>query len=804
LGTAIVGLAAFTAIAARDATAAPSSPSTSRFDLPPGGGLGAVTIDLDLDPGKRSMSLAGCATCTATIALADPLDKPSMETIAVGNGRVVGHVVVRSTSRPSIAWEALVSGTTKKSPQILWSGATGLDAAGEGAGGRVTIEGKQIFVGELRRELTICGQPETLLAPKRLDPASMTLHFVAMPRLSSAVRSLATKMTATPTTDAPIGSVLGVRGASTNDGGSAALVDEDPATAWIEAKKGDGRGEFVVFNAPRSLPIAKLSFVVQPTKPVENFSQPSSIFVSVDGATYAVELPEEKTPGARVEVVFPKPIVTSCLAVSLDRAYMQNEADSAVGFAEIEAVPVVPATVHSIDDLITLLDAGEGDAVLAMSLLEHAGARGAKAIAAKIAAMGDVGKERSVEVLEAAPCPAAGPALVRLSWDAPKSTTAAARVALDACGAEAKGAIAEAFATGGAAVKELVAERYAKLDPRGALDAILAVVPTSSAARRRTFRQAIARVVSSSEGKQAILDWLGKHAGDAPGAGVDATIELGRALVGSDDLPAVAAPLSKAILARATNDFTRRWLAAEPLAALATKGDQAALAWIRALFGDPDRYLRARATSVAASIDALRPELFHALLDHDPRVRQEALGALRRGSVPGAAVPAKTLLKTDAWTFVRVAAAELLGDVGSAGGGPDIDVSLADATKDEARSVRIAALAALAHRNARSQIVAVRARAFDEEESVEVRREAVAALGALCDVASADALFELAKRTGESDAARTLALTAIVALGAIHPPDLAARLKALDAKELVVKDAIARALKTPPMCGATP
>src|SRR5262249_32252550 len=161
--------------------------------------------------------------------------------------------------------------------------------------------------------------------------------------------------------------------------------------------------------------------------------------------------------------------------------------------------------------------------------------------------MGDAGKARAVEVLEATPCPAAAPALVRLSWDAPKDTTTAARAALDACGVEAKGAIAQAFVEGGAAVKELVAERYAELRPRGALAAILAVVPTSSAARRRTFRRALARVASTSEGQKAIVDWLAKHAGDPPGdgsgAGVDPTIELGRALVGSTDLPSVAAPL---------------------------------------------------------------------------------------------------------------------------------------------------------------------------------------------------------------------------------------------------------------------
>lgn len=114
--------------------------------------------------------------------------------------------------------------------------------------------------------------------------------------------------------------------------------------------------------------------------------------------------------------------------------------------------------------------------------------------------------------------------------------------------------------------------------------------------------------------------------------------------------------------------------------------------------------------------------------------------------------------------------------------------------------MRAAAVRGLGRRGARSQWAALRSRAFDDGESIDVRVEAIEALGATCDRASADALLDLAKKANQGDGARQLGLAAIMALGAIHPPDLDARLDAIDGGSLVVKDAIARARKTPATC----
>jgi HEAT repeat protein len=152
-----------------------------------------------------------------------------------------------------------------------------------------------------------------------------------------------------------------------------------------------------------------------------------------------------------------------------------------------------------------------------------------------------------------------------------------------------------------------------------------------------------------------------------------------------------------------------------------------------------------------------------------------------------------SMLANDAWTYVRVAAAETLGE--SKGGG-DVDVALAKATEDEQKTVRGAAVRALVSRHAKSQLPTLRARAFDEKEAGEVRRDAIEGLGTLCDTSSLDDLFEIAKK-GDGN---PLQLAAIVALGAIHPPDLAQRLSAITSTSLVVKDAVRRALKSPAVC----
>ncbi len=778
------------------------------------GSHGGPTVGVRLDVSAKKLRMRVCAgggaTCVVgvddpgvTIELDDIDPGSHVDAVPVGAGRSVIHAVVRSSKRPERGFDAIVVGRPgDKVPTVLFAGVTvDPDKPGGTEGTRVLRDEGTLFVAQVRRELTLCGQKQpAMLLPKRLDPKTLELRAVAMHRLPKAVRDAAKVVAAVPSAGPPIASVLSARGASSNDGGSLAAADGDDATAWTEGRKGDGRGEFVVFSAPESLPLQKISLVVRPTKPLEGFAQPLSVFVSLDYATYRVTIPASDKPGARFDLPLPGPIKTGCVAVSLDES--EDGADPAVGLVEVEGVPVLPGSVKTLEDLVGQLDFAGPSRELAMTVLSHGGAKAADAIHKRLPSMGEVGKDAAVDVLEATPCAVASAPLARLSWDAPRKIAAEARTKLDACGKEALPAIQAAFVAGPDAAREALAERFAKLDPVSALPALLDTVASANAARRHTYRVALARVVATTAGRDAVAAWLASPLAEASPKEnqPDAAIELGRAIAPLDDAAPLVPALSKTLLGHGAKGkpFAARWLAAAPIAALAARGDAGALAWLRSLLSDPDRNLRARATEVAGVVDGLRPELVKALADPEPRVRLAAITALDQGGAAGVTTALVPVLKTDAWTYVRVAAADALGN--AKGGAGDIDLGLAEATKDPARSVRASAVRALGKRGAKAQLPAIRSRAFDEAEAIEVRVEAIEALGATCDRSSADALLDLAKHIGQSDGARQLGLAAIVALGAIHPPDLDARLDTLDATSLVVKDAVRRARKMPPTC----
>ena len=761
----------------------------------------------------RACAALPCAPTTAAveIPLSDELDltKARFEPLSIGAGRRLLRVMVPSATRAGVAFEALLAGSADGSgdANVVWSSPTGFGSTGEGSGGRLVVDGSSpsaaVYVGKLRRELTLCGREETLLEPRRVDPKTLQLHRVAMHRLPASVRDAAPTLVATGATDAPIGSILAVRGASVNDGASTALADGDPSTHWHETLKGDGKGEFVVFSAPKAMPIERLSLLLQPTatttKSSEPLDPPVSLWLTVDDATYRIAIPKDPNV-KRVDVPLPKPLATSCLAISIDRGEARSDGkDPSIGLVEVDAVPAIPKSIHALEDLVTLLDSEGPDADLAQTLLSNAGARGAKAIESKLATIADRGKSRAIEVLEATPCASAAGALTALSWDAPKSVTRRAREALDSCGAAAVPALADAWSKGPDAAREILAERWAKLDPAHALPAILDTVRKAPATRRRTYRIALGRVANTQAGRDAIASFLAKAAPAVSGEN-DPVIELARSIATSSELGPLGPSLSKALQQHAggASSFEARWLAAEPFAELAAHGDAAALGWLRALHKSADRYLRSRAVDVSGDVEALRPEVVLALKDGDPRVRMTALIALRRGIGPtGATSPVIALLREDAWTYVRAAAAETLGE--SKGGG-DVDVALGDATRDELPAVRAASIRALVARGARSQLPAIRKRAFDPGELVDVRGEAITALGKLCDKDSVDDLFDLVKRGSGSEGAHQLALSAIMALGDIHPVDLSARLSAVDQTSLVVKDAVRRALEAKSQC----
>jgi len=793
-------------VAGRANSAGPvtTKPQTKTVALSAGGGLTAIAARLD--GAAKKLFLRACTTtpCEAgTDGIAVELDGPievasaRLDPISLGGGKQLLRVIVPSQTRPGVAWEALIVGD-KNEARVVFSGGTGFGSTGEGSGNRVVIDGTTVYVGKLRRELTVCGQEESLLEPRRLDPKTLELRRVAMHRIPATVRNQAETLVASPAASAPIGSLLTVRGGSVHDGASTALADGDDNTAWTETLKGDGKGEFVVFSAPKAMAFDRLSLLLSPKTKPAGYTPPTSLWLSVDDATYRIAIPP--STDARVEVVLPKAINTQCLTLSIDRA---EGKDPTVGLAEVDAVPILPSTVHALEDLVTLLDTPGPNGDLAQTVLANAGARGAEAISKKLAAIGNSGRVRALDVLDGAPCEASAYPLATLSYDAPKPIAARAREILDQCGVTATKAIAETFANGGDAAREVLASRWVKLDPKNAVPVILNTVRKAPAPRRYTFRNALARAATTTAGREAIAAWLASAPSTVAAGEVDPVIELARAIAPAPEIsgqPNLPAQLSRVLLDHASESrsFEAQWLAAEPLAALGARGDLAALARLRAMHKTDNRYLRARAVEVSGDVEPLRPEVVAALHDPDARVRRTALIALRRGQGPtGAIGPTMQLLREDGWTYVRVAAAETLGD--SKGGG-DVDVALGEATRDELPAVRGAAIRALSARGARSQLPAIRKRAFDSNELVEVRTEAIGALGRLCDKNSVDELFDIAKRGSSSEGAHQMALAAVSALGEIHPVDLAQRLAALDQTSLVMKDAIRRALKAQSSC----
>jgi hypothetical protein len=772
--------------------------------------LGGAHLSLALDRTTGTLWFRACSAlpCRAREGEGLPVELDGAGTLRAerveGSDNAALVVVGRTDKRPG-GWHALIALDAGRHAQALFSGRDGLWPGGSDDGSRVVREGGQLVVGELRRGIGMCGQPEALIAPRRFDPKRGLLAPVALERLPAAVRASATTLVATIDDATPVGSVLGARGATSNDGATPRLVDGDPSTSWTETRRGDGRGELVVFSAPKSLPLASLSIVVRPSGAAPaGFSAVKTAWVGVDGAIYRVELPSVATPGARVTVRFPAPVATSC--VSLEVEATEEEGDVAAGFAEVEGVPVLPASIKKLDDLVGLLDLEGDGGKLAREVLVHGGAAAAKGLLSRIGALGPRGKEVAIDVFEAAPCRDGAPGLARLAWDGARDIALSAREGLDACGREGRDAIAAAFAQGPTSAREVLADRFAKLDPAAALEAIVGVMSGLPAERRRTLRHALTRVADAEAGRAALTRWLSRPpaAPTDPNA-TDVVIELARGVVGARgmvdgvDAPALRASLAALLASRAaaTAPFAQRFLALEPLAALAMLGDSTAERALEASSADADRYIRARATELAADVPSMRGALDRASRDADPRVRAFAIAAIAKQSPAQAGVLLVRTLHEERWTFVRVAAADASATLGA---DATVDKALIDALADEAPTVRAASVRALAARHATSALVAIRKRAFDDAELMDVRREAVAALGAMCDRGAVDGLQHLAEHGGGSEGAASLALSAVASLGVLHPADLLARLAGVDRTAMVMSDAVRRALAEKNVC----
>ena len=699
------------------------------------------------------------------------------------------------------AWEAvLVPGA----PSVAAAGLTGFARGepGERSGVRVVElpatdgrERPELVVGEIHEDRRICGQAETLIAPRAFDPASLTLRGVTLPRLSEEARASATRLTAEATSAAALPAPLAplVRATSTSaDGSAAALTDGNPSTAWSEQRSGDGHGEFVTLTAAPELPIDCLAFTLLPTAPSTptapdapsarpapaDLTPPHTVHLATGAHVYEITFPPAPHAPAG-DVIFvvklPEPLATGCLSLVLDRPEGARP-HPVVTLAEVTAYgpfdgagATVAAVAKALDD-----DAlGDG----AVQELARMGDAGVRAAGARLPALRTQGQRRALTVAESGSCETAAPLFVTELARTGVTAEAAARSerALRRCDKRAAPALLAALAAPHPSAE--VARVAAEVAPDGALPLLMQHVASApeSTPGEAGFRDALSRAAERAS-SGAVVKTL-----DLPIASASAPASTRLTLVRALHARAAEiAPVATPIALAAARDpvAARRYLAVDPLVALAATVPDARAALV-ALESDSAWTVRLRLAERADEVAELIGWAPHAVDDAAPRVREAALGSLARKHQAPAEVAAHAG-DGEEWTFVRLAAITALqADTRTGNARADIDETLARATtEDPSLEVRTAALDGLSARGGATAAKLVRQLLDREDLSAEVRAGAARAAGTLCLRDQADHLTELSRPLGNldtSESARLVAVQALAALARLHPKDLARR-----------------------------
>jgi HEAT repeat protein len=794
-----------------DTARAAGDPGEAAVAIDAGGGLRALTVKVDVE--HRALRFAvGGATGEVPIDLAPEEmtggGDASVEAIPIGEGKRVAHVRVGSKTRGGVAWEAIVAG---RDPAVLWSGLTGFASgeAGERAGEglelleRDDVGDRTIVLGEVREDLRICGQTQTLLTPRALEPQSLAFRGVTMQRLPLEQRDAAERVIASPhggPADPPLARLLLATGASSAIGAPSALTDGDPATTWSEGRPSDGHGEFVMMRAPADVPIARLAITIAPLSPPPHGAAPRSFFLVTDERTISVTLPEDawSHPGVAYDIPLVDPVRTSCLSLVLDKAFDRpHEAHPEVTIAELTAYSAFDGPGATLGQVAKALDGGGARSEAAKAVLERAGDSGLTAAAAAYGSLDAPGRALAVDAaIGAGTCEATGPLLVAAMGDKDREVARKANEKIERCGKRAALALIAALQGKDEGQRASVAEVVAEIAPGEALEPLVGALGEGAPATRRAVRRGVAKAARGA-GKEKLGALVG--AGRTP----DARIDLLRAL--EAELPALGVAGDAAIDALATGSpsMRTRYLLVEPIGVLARAGDAPATARLASMIAsDADPAVRAHAAARAAGVAGAIAALARAVeSDGSPRVREAALESLAGAKTPPLGAITRRLAE-DEWTFVRSAAAAALASFAPE---PHVDGALEKAIADRAPPVREAVIAALGAHGDRRAASDIRARVENEHEVLEVRLAAVKALVALCDRPSIDVLTALARRAAlpmASDEDTLIGSAAIEALGTLHPADLNARLAPLAARDAPAdaRAAAARALATPPGC----
>jgi hypothetical protein len=785
------------------ALAAPSQPGFAAAVAPAGTGQGMLGIGFDAQ-GELRATVCPQNPCSINggAALGVPLDlrpksvqeraRTRISIVNVGSGHRVVHVVVPSAN-PHRAFEAVVAAPLSGGdPLVLFAGLTGLAEGEDGVrrGGMVIIDGpdavgvRSVVIGKQREEIRLCGR-STLLEPRGLNGADLTLRAARVQRLHGEISEQTPSITAVrdPGEPAGTGSFLRAVSASSATGDPAALTDGRLDTAWTENARGDGRGEFVLLNAPADLPIDGIELVVRPKLPEGAPSaatpgvSPKEFFVATSKQIFRVTLPEDGwiTPGARYFARFPNPVKDDCVAVVLESAF-SDKPDARVTIAEVHARAAID--VSSIPALVAALPGGGQKAESAKAALRAAGKPAWEAVAAAFGSLDEGGRRVALQVLDSAPCDiSAGPYVEALG-----GPFEAHRIhALDHlrhCGPIAAPLLAVRLAAAkGRAFAEL-AGHVAAVAPAQAIGVFLPLMTEPAVGRRAAIRTALGRIASLKVAQPSF-----RKAFTDPATTNVALLDLLRAV--GNTAPALAPESIQALerLQAGPPSFRQRYLGVGPLAELAAVMPRARASLDRLLVADPDPRVRASAAHAVRDPKGFQLSLVRVLGDDSYRVRLAATQALAGAPNGPATTALLARLDGDPWPAVRAHAAKALA---FAVPSPATDERLAKALDDDAWLVRRYVLEALGTRGARAHSERVLERLEDDEEWPAVRRAAARAVGELCYESALSTLTRHAKKLGDPFASpeeRSVAFAALGALRDLAPKDLASRLSSLLGKD---------------------
>ncbi|WP_437289217.1 HEAT repeat domain-containing protein [Sorangium sp. So ce406] len=830
--------------------------------LPPAAGQQALAVRIDARgiTARACPSAAACAPDGGKVLAVPPEVAPLLggarvAPVALADGKRLAKIEAPASGAPSGAragdvasgsWVMLLAAPLAgkgAEPLVLWSGWTGVATGehGEGRSDAVVVEplgnGSRVLVGQLRDDVTICGRP-ALVGASEVDPRTMTLlKGASFQNLPAEERRAAGKVTAErreADAAAPGFRLLRPTAASSAVGKRfAEIADGDPKTAWSEGKAGAGRGEFVSFSSADEVGITGFGLRIKPIDGVEGGAAPRTLFVATPDRLFQVSLPEDAwvKESAGYEVKLPEEIRASCVAVVLDEAFAPRGAQA--GERGAPSAPEVRVTIAEVTArtafdgqapaaLVGALAGGGERARAAAALLARSGPEAVEAAIAGYDRLDPAGRQLAAGVIDTAPCAAQIPFFTaRLASGAAAAPPRGARRAappgpdpelhhardrIRRCGRAAAPALAEIVKGGAPAARVMAARELALVAPAEAVPALLDALAAARGATRKELRAALALAARSERAAPVVeeevqLDRLRARPEDAQ-------LDLLRALGPSLGRVRGGGAAFQALASAAGAPFERRYLLQAPAAALARAGEAPAEAYLRAsLRKDADAHVRLRAAEVAADVPSLAPDLLAAASDPDVRVREAAVVALSRAASAGAKLPAGAAealaarLASDPWTFIRGGAALAIGAMPATPAG---DRALVGALADRSPEVRRHALDGLGAHRATAHIEAVRDRAEDKEEDIEVRARAILALGAMCDASSVDLWTRLALQAkapmGERD--QRLGSAALAALGAVHPADLPARLKPLLDKDTPhgLRETARAALAATPQC----